>query len=199
VTNDLLPARGRPGLPLTFEVVRELSVADLTRALTAPLVGVPPIQRLRTVHHRQARLIAEGRKLAEVAAIVGSTPERLSQLLRDPMFSELVVYYQDQLMVTELEDARRINAKLVSAAEAALDEINERVGDEEKVKGIHIGELRKVAELGLDRTVAPPKTAAPPVTVPANITLNFGTSLKPVAVIEGEAKLVSDDKEKKDG
>jgi hypothetical protein len=189
---DLIPSRGAIAEPLLMEVTRELTADDLLRLGDAPKVNVPVIQKLRAVHHRQAQLLAQGKTPSEVAVIVGCTVQRLVQLRQDPTFSELVVYYHDQMMVASMEDASRIQGKLVDAAELAVDEILERMENEAGKKKIPIGELRQIAELGLDRTVAPPKTAPPQSTAPNNVTINFGTPIRQsdpeVKVIEAEVE-----------
>lgn len=193
---DLIPARGRVPKPVVFEVVRELEPQDLLRLADGPMVRVPPIQRVTARHHRQAQLIAEGRAHVEIAAIVGTTPQRLTQLMKDPTFLELVAHYHDQVMVTQMEDGQRLRAKLVDVAEVALDEIAERLSDEGKIKSIHISELRKVVELGADRTVAPPKSASGAPVTPAQITFNFGSTPAMTAKTDGtDAKLIEGDKD----
>lgn len=176
---ELIPSRGALAEPLLMEVTRELSSGDILRLADAPKVNVPVLQKLRAVHHRQAQLLAQGKKPTEVAVIVGCTVQRLIQLQNDPTFAELISYYHDQLMVGMLEDATRIQGKLVDAGEQAVDEILDRMEDPAKMAKIPIGELRQIAELGLDRTVAPPKTAPPQTNVPAHVTINFGTTLRP--------------------
>lgn len=181
-----LPQRGRPSAPLLLEVTRDLVPSDLARLADAPKVGVPVLQKLRAIHHRQAQLLASGRTPTEVAAIVGVTVQRLVQLQNDPAFTQLVAYYQDQVMVAALEDGARLRDKIVDVGEMAIDELRERLEDEQRRKGIHIGEIRKIAEFASDRTVAPPKTAVPTATAPQTITINFGTKLKPKPVIDGD-------------
>ena len=92
-----------------------------------------------------------------------------------PAFTDLVSYYHDQVVVLEVEDAQRIQGKLTDIAEMAVDEILERVEDDNKRKMLPMGELRKLTELGADRTVAPPKTATDtPIAPPTTITFNIG-------------------------
>lgn len=52
------------------------------------------IEEMRANHHLQARLLAEGREVDEVAAIVGKTASQLESLLDDPTFRELMAYYR---------------------------------------------------------------------------------------------------------
>lgn len=174
---DLIPSRGAIAEPLFMEVTRELSANDLARAHEAPKVNVPVLQRLRATHHRQASLLASGKSLKEVAAIVGCTPQRLTQLQSDPTFTDLVAYYADQIMVIALEDGARLRDKLIDVGELAVDEIRDRLEDDQKRKNMPIGEIRKIAEFAMDRTVAPPKAAPPTNTTPTSVTLNFGTPI----------------------
>jgi hypothetical protein len=191
---DLIPQRGAIAEPLLLEVDRQISAADLARAGDAPKVTVPILQKLRATHHRQALLLAQGKPVREVAMIVGCTPQRLTQLMVDPTFVELVEYYKDQVIAAMLSDAARLQDKLVDVGEMAVDEIRDRLEDDQKRGNMPVGELRKIAELALDRTVAPPKNAAPASTAPATVTINFGTPLRDVSkednggtpMIEGE-------------
>jgi hypothetical protein len=124
----------------------------------------------------------------EVAAIVGCTPQRLVQLQVDPTFTELVTYYRDQIMAAMISDEARLRDKLVDLGEMAVDELRERMEDEGKRKAMQTGNVLKIAEMAMDRTVAPPKTAAPPTQAPANITITFGTPIRqpPTVTIEAE-------------
>lgn len=197
---DLIPSRGAIAEPLVMEVVRPLTQADLAVLGEAPKVGVPPLQRLRATHHRQAALLAEGKSVSQVAAIVGCTPQRLTQLQTDPTFAELIHYYHDQMMVAHLTDAARLKDKIIDVGEMAVDELRERMEDDERRRRISAGEIRKIAEFAMDRTVAPPQMAPNVATTPAAITINFGTALRntpagaPVATIEGTSEPEGDEK-----
>ena len=177
-TRDLIPSRGAVAEPLLLEVVGDLEHADLARLAGAPNVGVTILQKLRATHHRQAALLAEGRTVKEVAAIVGCTTARLVQLQTDPSFVELVAFYQDQIITTMLTDASRIKDKLVDVGEMAVDELRERLEDDAKRKAVQTGNIIKIAEMALDRTVAPPQVAAKGSEAPATVTINFGTPIK---------------------
>jgi hypothetical protein len=197
--DSLVPRRGAVAQPLLLEVVRDLTVGDLPRLSETSKVSVPTVQRLRAVHHRQAQLLAQGRSVKEVAAIVGCSPQRIVQLQVDPAFSQLIHYYQDQIMVMSLEDGARLRDKIVDVGELAVDELRDRLEDDTKRKSIHIGEIRKIAEFAMDRTVAPPKNALPSATAPAAITINFGTSLRDTSkddddkIIDGKVESKEDD------
>lgn len=180
---DFLPARGKAkGLPLIFEIVRELTAEDIyslsilsNEERTAP---APPLQKITATHHRIARLMAEGRSDVDIAAIVGRTPQHIRNLKVDPSLRDLVHIYENQITAADLEDGARIRHELVEVSELAVLEIRDRL--ENSPKGIATSELRQLAQLGLDRTVAPPKSAAPIQQAPVNVTFNIaGRGLTP--------------------
>jgi hypothetical protein len=178
-----------------MEVERELTREDISRLGDAPKVSVPILQKLRATHHRQAQLLAQGRTPTEVAAIVGCTVQRLVQLQVDPTFTELVSYYQDQIMSAMIQDSARIADKLVDLGELAVDELRERMEDDDKRKNMQTGNVLKIAEFAMDRTVAPPKAIMPNMQTPAAITINFGTPLRQTT-IDADVKDIKDIEEK---
>lgn len=171
--SSLLPKRGAFKC-LSFSVIRELEIEDIMRVGTGGALSHRPIQTIRRIHHRLAQLLASGFSTKDVAAMSGSSTQRIDKLLADPTFNELLSYYQDQIGTVAIEDGQRIQEKLKTIAETALDEINERLMDDEKREAIPISELRKITELGADRTVAPPKAAVHLTQTPQQITLNIG-------------------------
>jgi hypothetical protein len=187
VAKDLIPSRGAVAEPLILEVTRELTAEDIARMGDAPKVSVPVLQRLRATHHRQAGLLAEGKSVKEVAAIIGCTTQRIVQLQVDPTFADLVAYYHDQMMVNLLSDAARLKAKIIDVGEMAVDELVDRMEDDAKRQNMPVGEIRKIAEFAMDRTVAPPQSAPSAQIIPAVITMNFGTSIRHDAALEGGA------------
>lgn len=178
MAQDLIPKRGKFSL-LGLEVVRELNLSELPQLALIPPTGPPEIQAVSARHKLQARLVAEGRSNLEVADIVGCTPQRIYQLKQMKTFQELVSYFQDQIQEGGIEDAQRFQGKLLQAGELALDELNERLGDDQQRKLLPVGELRKITEMAADRTVAPSKSAPQGTSPPQSITLNFGTTVKP--------------------
>lgn len=196
---DLIPSRGAIAEPLLMEVTRDLTAEDMLRLGQAPKVGVPILQRLRATHHRQAQLLAQGKTLNEVAAIVGCTSQRLVQLQTDPTFAELVHYYHDQSMVGLMEDAARLQAKLVDVGEMAVDELRHRMEDDVARSKMRTGDVRQIAEMAMDRTVAPPKATQNIQQPPNTVTINFGTPVRNVerdAIEQGktiEAEVLKED------
>jgi hypothetical protein len=176
-----------------MEVERELTREDLTRLGDAPKVSVPILQKLRATHHRQAQLLAKGHSPTEVAAIVGCTVQRLVQLQVDPTFTELVSYYQDQIMSAMIQDSARLADKLVDVGEMAVDELRDRLEDDDKRRAMQTGNILKIAEFAMDRTVAPPKTSVNSQAAPAAITINFGTPLRVVDKVQPTIEHKADD------
>lgn len=188
---ELIPSRGAVAEPLLLEVERDLTPADIARLAEAPRSAVPVLKKLRSVHHRQAQLVAAGRTHKEISIIVGCTTQRIVQLLIDPMFQELVAYYREMIASQTVSDAARIADKIIDVGEMAIDELHERLEDDGRRSKMSDDNLRKISEFAMDRTVAPPKTAVAPISPPANITINFGTPVKREvtvdATIEAEA------------
>lgn len=96
---DLSQSPGRP-LEAKASFVRGLTDADLVLLGTAEVRGLSPLKKLRDTHHAAARSIAAGMKNTEVALVTGYTPVRVSQLLRDPAFADLVAFYRANLDMT---------------------------------------------------------------------------------------------------
>ena len=188
---SMLPARGRSGLILTMTVVRRLTAQDFIDAQMKPSgkVAAPIIQRLRTIHHRAAILVAEGRPDIEVATLCGYTPQRVRDLKVDPAFSELVVGYQEQFKELLVNESVRVQTKLTDVFELATDEIRERLEDDKTRKELPIGELRQVAAFAGDRSVAPPKAAPSNVAPPVHVTFNIGSrDIKPKDITPDQDK-----------
>lgn len=172
--DNILPLRGALAAPLVIEVIRELTADDLKDLVGAPKTDVPVLKKLTARHHRQAVLIAEGKSNLEIAAICGTTPQRIVQLKADPAFQNLIAMYQDQVLTLQLEDAARLKDKAVDLGEMAMDELIDRFEDEGKRQAMPTAEVRQVATTMLDRTVLPPKSTTNIVTTPTTITLDFG-------------------------
>lgn len=181
----LIPPRGRPAQPFVFETVRTLELEDILRLASAerlPLVGVPSPKRLRAVHHRIAQLVAFGHDRGEIARICDVTPQRVTQLGEDPSFCELVAYFAEQMAESTIDAKQKLEERLVDISELATAEIQERL--ESSAEKIPISELRQIAQLGLDRTVAPPKQAT--ATIPASMQVTFNMGPKSLAPREIE-------------
>ena len=131
--------------------LRDLQLSDL-KEMQEDLPKEPVVAKLRDGHHNLARLLAEGRKDVEVSAITGYSQVHICRLKSDPMFQELVGFYRTQVQGVFLDAHQRL-ATLGTTAVQVLQERLENEGDE-----MAIGVLVKVAEMALDRSVAPKKS-----------------------------------------
>lgn len=121
-----LPLTGRKTQPILAEVLRSLTEADV--ALLATERGIQPssIKKLTDSHHALARCLAAGMSNAEVSAITGYTPSRISVLGDSPLFAELVEHYRkgEDGALADFQ-ARALNVGLT-----ALDELKDRLENE---------------------------------------------------------------------
>lgn len=167
------------GPPVTKEpmYVRDLTADDIASLSKRAAYGSQPgqlIQKLRAPHHTLARLVAEGKKHPECAIVTGYGVEYISMLERDPAFQELVSYYREQIAPAYVN----VHERLASLGTMAMEIIQERMSDPDKVKTMTTGQLREIMNDALDRSVAPSKAGAPgfgggaPQVAPA-ININF--------------------------
>lgn len=174
--------------PLHMEVTRTLGPEDVELMAQPAGSELPLLKRLRHNHHMAARLLAEGRSNTEVALLTGYAAITVTNLQSDPMFKELVAYYQAQVEVKYLD----VHERLASLGMDAVAEIHDRLDNEPD--SFTLKDLREVAELALDRSVT--QGARPTGSGPANqITVNFvnpaaaaPTPANPGPVIEGTAE-----------
>lgn len=148
-------ARGKKASPLAMRVVRELNEGDRAELENPSPKGVEiqQIAKLRHTHHMLARLLAQGTPPGEASLITGYSPSRISVLQRDPAFAELLTYYKTQTEQVYLN----VHERMASLGMATVDELQERL--ESDPEAFSNRELMELAELLLDRTVAPPKGA----------------------------------------
>jgi hypothetical protein len=153
---------GEPtSIPVTKEplFIRDLTADDIASLSKRAAYGSQPgqlIQKLRAPHHTLARLLAEGKKHPECSIVTGYTVEYVVMLERDPAFQELVAYYREQITPIYLN----VHERLASLGAMAMEIIQERMTDPEKVKTMTTGQLREIMNDALDRSVAPSKVGA---------------------------------------
>lgn len=87
--------RGRAAKPLSAVVVRPLTPSDLDKLKVERGIKPPALQRIRDNHHFLARYLALGSSPAEASAVTGYSTARISILLGDPSFQELLSFYRD--------------------------------------------------------------------------------------------------------
>ena len=153
---QLKPTRGggRPSTPFTVGTPRELTEADLGALIHPEPMGskAAPIQRIRSTHHRLAQLIADGLRQVEVSLITGYSQSRISQLLVDPAFQELVAHYRNQKEAVFID----AQARLADTGITALEIIRDRM--EENPDSLQVRELLEVMSQTLDRSIAPKRS-----------------------------------------
>lgn len=116
--------RGRSLSALELEVLGSISPEDLMdRETEGQLVTsqTPTLARLRGIHHEIARLLATGLSPAEVSAVTGYSPSRISTLQADPSFKELLTFYS-QKESEVFVDVRKRMATLGLDASAELSD-----------------------------------------------------------------------------
>jgi hypothetical protein len=168
--NKRLPGEALPIPNMT--ILRELGPADAGDILAPPedLAPIPTIARLRARHHAVAKLLAEGRKPGEVAAIMGYAAGTLSSLQADPAFRELINYYTTQVEARYLG----VHERLAHLSDQAVAELQDRL--EDAPQKFSNRELKELAEMALDRTGFAPKTQGPPggqVALPIGLNITF--------------------------
>lgn len=156
---------GRASVPLVTREVRELVPEDI--ALLGDERGIKPlpIKRISERHHALARALASGTPSGEAAIVVGLTPSRVSILLDDPSFKELVAFYRTKV------EAQYIGMHEVLAGlskDAAL-ELQRRL--EEEPDDLTVNALVEITKMGSDRTGFGPKSTQ-------DVNVNVGLSAR---------------------
>lgn len=141
-----LRTTGRAAKPLSVEIERELDAMDISMLLEEKGVKAPTVINLRERHHALARHIAEGKKPGEAALLCRYSQSRVSILLDDPAFQELVAHYRE-CVNAEFVD---FQAKLADLAIDAAHILQDRL--EDKPETISDAMLLQIVTVGADRT-----------------------------------------------
>lgn len=141
-----LRTTGRAKKAFSAEVERELGMEDMATLLEEKGVAAPQIVQLRERHHALARLIAEGKRPGEAAIICRYSQSRMSILLGDPAFCELVAHYRE-LVNEEFID---FQAKLAELALDAALILQSRM--EDKPDDLSDALVLQIVQVGADRT-----------------------------------------------
>ena len=94
--------------------------------MKAPLARAPApsLKRIRVRHHRAAQMLAQGMRVAEVAALTGYSKATLYRLsTQDPAFRELIEHYRG-VADRQYVDLHRMMADL---SEEVVEELTDRV------------------------------------------------------------------------
>lgn len=133
-----------------------LGVRPLARSELSVLAQPRPtnsLKRLRDTHHRVARAVAAGLRNHVVAEVTGYTVQRVSMLMNDAAFMELVAHYRAMINAEFVDaadpviDYMRTNA--MKAAAMLSDKLDEAMDNGEFLP---TRDLLGIQELGFDRT-----------------------------------------------
>lgn len=141
-----LRTTGRASKPFSAELERELDLDDMATLLEEKGVAAPAIAQLRERHHALARLIAEGRRPGEAAILCRYSQSRMSILLADPAFRELIAHYQT-LVNEEFVDFQAKLAELALDAAGIMQSRMEETPDE-----LSDATVLAILTIGADRT-----------------------------------------------
>lgn len=174
--------------PLDVYYVRDLEPSDIAAIVefTGSLPSEPQrgLERLRAKHHQIAQMLADGMKQVEVAAISGMTQGSVARLRNDPMFAELVAHYASNREAAYVIAHSRLAELGLSAVEALQDKVEGHMTGEGE--DLSAGALMRIAEMALDRSIAPSKSSkgAPSAPSPSvNLSVSF---VSPGASAEGK-------------
>lgn len=137
---------------IATEFVRELEESDLVLLQSARGSKPPTIRAIRERHHALARCLALGLKQEEAARTCGYCISRVSILMADPTFKELVTFYTNEAnaAVADFQD------RATQVALTALDIVAERL--EDTPEDVSTGQALEIAKVLGDRTGHAPVT-----------------------------------------
>jgi hypothetical protein len=143
-----LRTTGRATKPIGYDILGELTEEDLESLTKERGTQPPAVMVMRERHHALAKSIASGVKPGDAAHIHRYSASRVSILLGDPAFQELVEHYRG------LADEQYVDfhAKLGQLAVDASHLLQERMEDPEQAVDISTGQLLQIITAGADRT-----------------------------------------------
>ena len=147
-----LRVTGRPSKNLTFSETRQLEPDDLGLLAEPRGSEAPPVKKLRERHHALARVLASGVAPSEASLICNYSVSRISILLADSAFKELLSMYRDGAKERYF-DGHQAMAELHLDA---VEELRERLEDD--AQSFSHGQLMELAKMTADRTGLGPTT-----------------------------------------
>lgn len=156
---------GRSAPPLVTREVREIVPEDLAMLQTERGIAPLPIKRISERHHALARALASGTPSGEAAIVVGLTPSRVSILLSDPSFKELIEFYRTKVEAQYIG----MHEALAGLSKDAVMELQRRI--EEEPDEVTTNMLVEITKLGADRTGFGPKSTQ-------DVNVNVGLSAR---------------------
>jgi hypothetical protein len=141
-----LRTTGRASKAVTAEIERELGLDDVASLLEEKGVEAPQIKEFRERHHALARLIAEGKKPGEAAILQRYSQSRMSVLLSDPAFRELVAHYQEIVNEQFVDFQKKLSELALDAAMILQSRM------EDKPDELSDALVLQIVQVGADRT-----------------------------------------------
>lgn len=169
-----LRTTGRAKKPLVADVARELDGADIALLGEEKGSKAPALKRISDRHHTLARHIAGGMKPGEAAIICRYDVSRVSILLDDPAFQELLSFYRSEVQAQYIDLHAQLAGLSADAAMLLQDQLEadmDRPIDERKLSP---GALMEVTKLGADRTGHGPQSQSTNL----NINVDFAAKLE---------------------
>ena len=167
--------RGRKKVPIVVEDSGELEPADLAALAAERGLKAPALKRLSDRHHALARDLAMGVKPGVAGITHGYNANRVSMLLADNSFKELVEHYR------QLPDAHYADVaeRLAGMSVDAIEELRRRLEEEPEELGTN--QLVEITKLGADRTGYGPQSASLNVHVHSGLAEKLEAARKRVA------------------
>lgn len=131
--------------------VTELRREDLA-ALAEPRAPIRT-KTFRDTHHNLARMVAMGMRSADIVEQSGYSNQRLSTLMGDPSFQELIAGYRTVVNDSFKEQADAMHQLMVLSRGKAVRMLNDRLEEAEETGELPpVRELLGIIELTADRT-----------------------------------------------
>lgn len=166
---DALTRPGRRSLPIHVGEARPLGERDLAALAENRGTRAPALQRLTDRHHALARALASGMRPMEAAILTGYQPSRVSILLDDPAFKELLEFYRSNMDAVYAD----LHARMASLSIDALEELRTRL--EEAPESVSNTMLLDILKATADRTGHGPQSRS---TSEVNVNVNIASRLE---------------------
>ena len=164
---------GRPRkLSLQAEVLRELGPADIALLEVNRATKAPALLRLKDSHHRLAQSFANGFTPAEAGAQTGYSQSRISILLADKSFQDLVEVYRLDGAALRAEYADLATANMITSERILGDSLQAIADSEEPVE---LSSLRPLLDIISDRA---DRFGYPKNAINTNVNVEFAGALE---------------------
>jgi hypothetical protein len=186
LSGDIFRTRGRAAKPVAATVVRELDTTDLALLQEEKGSVAPAIKRISEKHHSLARMLASGMSSGDAAIYCGYSSSRVSILLDDPAFQELLTYYRADVNAQYRDLHERLSGLALDAAEELHERLVEDMQSDEKT--LSVNQLMELTKMGADRTGFGPQSSSTNLNVNVDMSGRLKAARERVAArkLEGE-------------